>query len=399
MSGNSILQRRPTQQSIASALGLSQSAVTVALSKNPEGKLSGETVARIREYAARVGYRPNRVAQVMRSGRSHTIGVVYRAGEFVYHAQQERIKHLARCALRAGYQVISIDMDWFEGNIAAAQDYLLGVATEGIILCNISAGDQAGWLEFAQKGALPVLSMISVSNVGNQVRSDMRAAFRDMTRHHLEHGARKPCLLLPFHDAVSMESLRGSRLSERVEGFLDAIRTAGGEVIADAATARIFHLPVEFSSRRPAIEAQVCYPLRTELYENVFDVGYYETLRLLQGARNRPDSLVCSNDDIGVGAMAACVELGLRIPEDIRISGADNAPFARYCGIPLTTIEQPAQCLSEWSIRRIVELIEHPEQRLLPQEKCFPCELIFRKSTTGVGNKQYISKEEAYHEK
>lgn len=186
--------------------------------------------------------------------------------------------------------------------------------------------------------------------------------------------------MLSFHDRMTVQKLRGSSLDERVGGFVEAVRSMGGEVIAGPDTARFFDLPTEFSSSRPAIQARVNYPLRTELYEDVFDLGYHETRRLLQ--TGKMESLICSNDHIAAGAAAACSEMGLRIPEEIRISGADNAPFSRYCVAPLTTIEQPAQSLAEWGIRRIVELIENPGERNSPKTELFPCELILRRSTT-----------------
>lgn len=370
----------PTQKDIAKALALSQACVAIALNPKSKDKLPSSTVALIEAKARELNYRPQHQARILRSGRSHTIGVVCMSGEFTYHAPQERVKQLARCALRAGYQLIAIDMNWFEGNIAAAQDYLLSVASEGIIFCNLSSEKQTGWQEFTSERSLPCVSMSSTFDGVDQVQSDMRSAFRDMTLHHIEQGSRRLHLVLPFHDTVSVEKLRHlTTISERVAGFVDAIRSSGGEVIAGPESGRAFDLPAEFSSRRPTIQGYVHYPLRTELCEDVFDVGYHETRRLLQ--TEKADSLVCSNDDIAAGAVAACSELGLRIPEDIRVSGADNSPFARYCGVPLTTIEQSAQSLAEWSIHRIVELIENPRERNTPKTELFPCELIFRRST------------------
>lgn len=380
MKKNRKSQQGVTQREIAEALSLSQSTVTVALSEGAKGRVAADTVARIRDYAARNGYRPNRAAQIMRSGRSHTIAVICQSGASGYHAPQERVKHLARAALRAGYQLISIDVNWFEGNVSAAHDYLLGVAVEGIIFCNIASHQEAGWREFAQERSLPFVSMSSAMHEMDHARPDMRSAFRAMTLHHLEQGSRTLELMLSFHDRMTVEKLRGSSLDERVGGFVEAVRSMGGEVIAGPDTAPFFDLPTEFSSSRPAIQARVNYPLRTELYEDVFDLGYHETRRLLQAGKI--ESLICSNDHIAAGAAAACSEMGLRIPEEIRISGADNAPFSRYCAAPLTTIEQPAQSLAEWSIRRIVELIENPEERNSPKTELFPCELILRRSTT-----------------
>jgi len=371
-----------TQKDIAEALNVSRVCVAIAL--NPKSKsrekLRPDTIARIEAKARELNYRPQRLARVLRSGRSHTIGVVCQTG--IYHAPQERVRHLARGAIRAGYQLVSLDMDWFERDIDAAQEYLLGVAVEGIVFCNISNQDQLGWQKFIEERSLPVISINSGPDAVDQARADMYSAFRDMTLHHLEQGSRQVHLLLPFHwkspgkDVPPLTPNQAARL----KGYADAIRSVGGEVVADPIY-RQYIGRATASGPRSAIRGEVHHPLRTELCEDVVDLGYYETKRLLQAPRNVPDSIICSNDHIAAGALAACGELGIPVPETVRISGADNAPVSRYRGVQLTTIEQPAQRMAQWSIERMVDLIENPGKRRSPKVEFFPCNLIFRSST------------------
>lgn len=378
MPTNRITKQRPTQRKIASELGLSQTAVTVALSKNPDGKLATETVAKIREYAAQIGYRPNRIAQVMRNRRSHTIGLVGVFGS--YHATQERFRLLTQGAIQAGYRTIFADVDWFEGRIMETQNYLLDMAVEGIIFCNIADEyGRANWQAFAQRHSLPLVSMSGMFEGVDQASSDFCSAYREMTLHHIGQGARQPALLLPFHDEYPEGTRPAAAVWDRFEGFVQAIRSAGGEVIEEPDTAGLFQLPSGFSSRNPAIRGRVHHPIRTELYQNAFDVGYHQANRLLDAGT--ADSFVCSNDDVATGAMSACIQRGIRVPEDMRISGCDNTIYAQYLPVSLTSIEQSPRDMVEWSVRRIIELIENPEKRTSPQKKNFPCKLIIRKST------------------
>lgn len=368
---------RSTQKDIAEALNVSRACVAIGLNPLTRHKLLPETVAMIEAKAKELNYRPQRVARMLRSGRSHTIGVVFVSG--VYHAPQERVRHLARSAIRAGYQLVSVDMEWFDGNIAAAQNYLLDMAVEGIIFCNLTSGDSKEWESFLEECSLPAVSMYSTVDTANQAQIDMSVAYHEMTQHHITQGSRSLHLLLPFHDLAPDEQLRASSVKERVSGFVRAIHAEGGEVIASPEVGRVFGLPVRFSFGEDRVRGHVHYPLRTEIYKNVFDVGYHETHRILKN--EKVDSLVCSNDDIAIGALSACNEQGLHVPQDIKVSGADDAPFARYGQIPLSTISQPPQEMARWSIERIVELIELPEERDISKSKTFPCELIFRKST------------------
>src|SRR5210317_2567404 len=57
-------------------LGLAKSTVSKALRDNPE--ISKRTIARVKEYAERVGYQPSSLARAIRTGRSHSVGLVLR---------------------------------------------------------------------------------------------------------------------------------------------------------------------------------------------------------------------------------------------------------------------------------------------------------------------------------
>ena len=58
--------------------------------------------------------------------------------------------------------------------------------------------------------------------------------------------------------------------------------------------------------------------------------------------RHRPDAVVCGSDRCAIGLEKALLAAGLKIPEDIMITGADNIELAEYCPVPLTTYDQMA---------------------------------------------------------
>ncbi len=371
----------PTQKDIGEALTLSQSTVALALNPKHQHKLPPETVALIQAKAQELGYRPQRMARILRNGRSHTIGAVYRSG--VYHAPQERVKFLAQSAIKAGYQLVALDLDWFGTDQRAAQDYLLGAAVEGIVLCNIHQGFHSSWLEFFQERSLPFVSLGS-SNPGleDSMQADIRGALRHLTEHHLSMGSQHLVLLLPFHNAGYKGPL-GETVTQRLEGFTEAIRAAGGEVFTDSSRRKIDGIPARPSkARRPAITGEIVYPEKTDEFENAFELGHFQAGVIIRS--NLPaDSLICSNDQVAAGALAACLEQGIAVPKTMRISGLDDAPFSRFCGVPLTTAQQPSLAMAQWSIERIVQLIEDPAERRKPQTRILPCKILLRQSTCG----------------
>ncbi len=62
--------------------------------------------------------------------------------------------------------------------------------------------------------------------------------------------------------------------------------------------------------------------------------------RWLLSQHPRPTALLCMSDVLALGAMDACADLDLRIPDDVSIIGFDDAPAAAWSTPPLTTIRQ-----------------------------------------------------------
>ena len=98
---------------------------------------------------------------------------------------------------------------------------------------------------------------------------------------------------------------------------------------------------------------------------------------LLQGG-TVPDVLVCANDGIAIGVMRAAKECGLRLPDDLAVTGFDNITFARDVDPPLTTVNVPKELLGEVAVRKLVERINRPD--LPPVIQVVPTSLVIRAS-------------------
>lgn len=372
----------PTQKDIGLALNLAQSTVAVALNPKLRGRLPKETVAIIEQKAAEMGYRPQRMARILRNGRSHTLGALFFSGS--YHAPQERVKLLAHSALKKGYQLVALDLDWFGLDHRAAEDYLLGAAVEGVVLCNLRHDSKTHstltWEKFLTSRGLPFVGMTSFMQMETpSIYADLRDGFYRLTQHHLEQGSRRLKLLLPFRDKNTPNIGKGIDL--RIEGFTRAILEAGGEVITDPYNADLVPLPTKLRRKTPGIVGHVHYPIWPEGVKDAFELGGWTVEEFLHKGGTLPDSLVCSNDDVAAGALSVCLKNKIDVPQQILVSGADNAPFSRFCGVPLTTLEQPSEALAEWCLHQIVALIENPQQRSAIATESLPCQLIPRLST------------------
>ncbi len=112
------------------------------------------------------------------------------------------------------------------------------------------------------------------------------------------------------------------------------------------------------------------------------EIGRREGMRALTKSSFTSDTVLCSNDRLAIGLIAACYEKGMRVGRGagahIRIAGQDDHPLARFTCPPLTTIAQDYQAIS----RKAVELLFHTTEGDRPdhQTLLFEGNLVMRDS-------------------
>jgi DNA-binding LacI/PurR family transcriptional regulator len=103
---------------------------------------------------------------------------------------------------------------------------------------------------------------------------------------------------------------------------------------------------------------------------------------------DRPTALVCYNDMIAIGILRGLQQAGLRIPDDISITGFDNIIFSAYTNPALTTLDQPKRFIGAEAARLLLELLDQqPGQELStePNVKILKGKLLVRESTAPPG--------------
>ncbi len=107
--------------------------------------------------------------------------------------------------------------------------------------------------------------------------------------------------------------------------------------------------------------------------------GAYPIARNLLSQRAHDlDALVCACDTIAIGAMRVAKECGLRLPDDLAITGFDDIPFARDLDPPLTTVRVPKELMGEMAARTLIARLDHPD--LPPVIQIAPTTLVVRAS-------------------
>jgi GntR family transcriptional regulator, arabinose operon transcriptional repressor len=94
--------------------------------------------------------------------------------------------------------------------------------------------------------------------------------------------------------------------------------------------------------------------------------------------RHHPQGIVCANDRTAALLMPTLLQLGHRVPEDVRLVGIDDVEYARLLPVPLTTLRQPTHQIGEVALSVMLERVQRRE--LAPRQVSLPCDLVVRQS-------------------
>ena len=103
--------------------------------------------------------------------------------------------------------------------------------------------------------------------------------------------------------------------------------------------------------------------------------------RMLATSREETDTspwaVIAANDDMAIQAMETLREYGMRVPEDVVVTGFDDSIAAQNLDVPLTTVQQPIRAMGHQAVQMMVQLLrgEPVEERAM-----VPSELIVRRS-------------------
>jgi len=95
------------------------------------------------------------------------------------------------------------------------------------------------------------------------------------------------------------------------------------------------------------------------------DEGFHRTERLISSAA-RFDGIVCSNDSVAMGALAACAAAGITVPDDVAVIGIDNVRASQFTVPSLTSVAPDDEALVDSALTEIERQIATPPGANLP---------------------------------
>lgn len=110
--------------------------------------------------------------------------------------------------------------------------------------------------------------------------------------------------------------------------------------------------------------------------------GFESTSKYLREATRPPQAIFTTGDLLALGAIKACQERGLRVPEDVAVVGSTGIEAAEHSSPTLTTVKLPMIEMGIEAARMLLRLIGKREKQ--SPGKILPVELVQRGSTPSV---------------
>ncbi|MFN4059001.1 MAG: LacI family DNA-binding transcriptional regulator [Roseinatronobacter sp.] len=316
--------RKPILTDIAREAGVS--IATASRAMNEPELLQPETLLKVRQVMARLGYMPNRKARALVSGRTNTVGVVVPTLNSAIFAQC--LQSMQRVLYAEGYLLLVTSHEYDPAAEATAVAQMISHGVDGLVLVG-AARPEATWRMIDEAGLSVVQLWVGRAD-HHRVVVDNAKAGRLVAQHVLDLGHRSI--------AVICGHLReNDRQRARLQGVAETLGAAG--LTLDAG----------------------------HVVETALSIGAgREACRSLMELRPRPTAILGLVDLLAIGAIYELQREGLKVPQDVSVAGIDNAEFSASIAPSLTTISIPAAEIGVQAARRMVAALSGEDE---------PCEI------------------------
>lgn len=315
---------------------------TVSRALNNTSYVHPETKARIMAAAKELGYRPNVIAQALRQGRRHTIGVIVpRLHLTIFSEILQGIEHEAE---RLNYSTLITTTEDDPLVEKRCLERMQNSFVDGIIITG--TGHNNRLLRSIQAGGIAVTQVVRQQEPRI---SSVVADYESCGKNAVEYLYRKGCRRM----GLIMTSSNQSPFQARYEGYSKAIRNHGLEELL-------------VSSDKPV---------------NTFEFGYECTCQLLAD-EPKLDAILAPVDLQGLGVLRALKERGIQVPQQIKVISMTGCDIGKMLETSMTSMEMPAFEMGEKAARMLIMDIETAEGKIpTPQSIQFPYTLVEREST------------------
>lgn len=120
------------------------------------------------------------------------------------------------------------------------------------------------------------------------------------------------------------------------------------------------------------------------ILDSTFLGAYQGMVNLLKENKKLPQAFVCSNDIIALGCIKALKEYGIKIPEDISITGFDDLPGSAMSDPALTSYQVSKEYIGKIGLQILVEAINQSGKKFTTIKTRVDGKLIERESNLAI---------------
>ncbi len=346
-----------TMNDIAEKAGVSRSAVSFVLNNRPNSGIPEGTRQRIIEAASEMGYRPNQLARAVASGKTRMIG--YLVSEPNYEPSWKTIMGALAEAEELGFtlKVLSVTRETFVERVRQCVELRLG----GIVASLL--GGHHVVFEEANRAQIPVAIVDPglAQPFGANILADDAIGLTEAI--------------------AQLRALGHTRIGFISSGFPQLF---GG--VGDIGTAREFIFSrvmqehgLQVRAGYVTYETMHVFGPQVEAEANLQSV-FAATQSLLSHPEGRPTAICCWRDETAMVTIRACVEAGLRVPDDISVVGFSDLSASRFFRPPLSTVQSPWDALGRMAVRQLCRRMEE-EFSPDPSTHWVPASFVARRST------------------
>lgn len=331
---------KPTLKDIAQATGFSFTTVSRVLNNDPTLSVADKTKASIWEAARKLGYLEKRNKPARRVQQSYGIGVLASGRSESQSYYSVLTNEIQAALLAAGAQTRFVLSDLHVQDPSVMYTHINTKEVDGIITLGTKL---PAIYEWCSDQGLPLVVVSSNSYTDDhydRVGVDHRLSAARAVRHLASLGCRSIAYLGP------------TEKSHRYQGYRSALDELGVEVQPD----HVWACPWDV------------------------DAAYTVAAERLAGG-TKVDGVFTASDELALGLYRAAQNLGVSIPDNLRVVGHDDHPWSSHLSPSLTTVRTPTKEIAHTAVRMLLERLKG--QRTFPLHAFLPAELIVRESCGG----------------
>jgi LacI family transcriptional regulator len=337
-------RKRPTLKDVADAVGVHTSTVSRALNPKTRHYITKEISDKILKASASLNYRQNAAAYTLRTNRTRIIGVII--PDITNPVFPPIIRGIEDALANQGYMAIVVNTDGALPREASVIDMLCGRGVDGVIAASVERDDPA--LRRLADDGIPVVTVNRrmddpcIASIVN----DEDQGIRSVLNHLVALGHRR------------IANIAGPQNLSTGKGRLDAFLRHRDD-LGVPADERLIILADGFNEG----EGERCA----------------EALLAKQADFT---ALVCSNDRLAIGAIAALRRQGHAVPTDISVTGFNDMPMVDRLEPALTTVRVQQYAAGRMAAETLLTRLEqNGGGETARHEVLLPVELVVRAST------------------